>query len=149
MAVAPSLLLPFTAFATGAVHPAAQGPDAAADRRARRQKKDRELERQLWDWVVRAERTRLEQLAATEHPPEEVYERMRDQSGWRSVRADPEASDEDAAARAARNLPVVAEDAGPRRSRWAARKRRPHVREPACCRIVDRMTERFDLGPTR
>ncbi|MEV0705958.1 Na+/H+ antiporter [Nocardia aurea] len=114
--------------------------------------REREFERQLWDRVVHAQLARLEQIAESEHLPDEVYERLRDQFRHRFARADPEAADEDARSRWTRDREVSAKlrmirgeviEAG-RREAQAAR------REPGIpVDLVDRVTRRLDLGPTR
>lgn len=115
-------------------------------------KKERELERHLWERVVGAELSRLKELAATEDLPDEVYERMRDQLRRRFAKADPEAADEDARAAAARDLEFMKRmtflreevvEAG-RREALSAR------REPGMPPdLVDRVTKRLDLGRSR
>lgn len=112
-------------------------------------KKERLLERRLWERVVGAELDRLKRIADSEDLPEEIYERLRNQLRQRLARADPEAADEDAKVIAARDLELMAKlrdiqgevlDAG-RREAMAAR------REPGMPPdLVDRVTRRLDLG---
>ncbi|MGW5751607.1 Na+/H+ antiporter [Nocardia rhamnosiphila] len=113
---------------------------------------ERRLERQLWERVVRAELARLEELADAEQVPEELHERLREGIRRRLARADPEAADEDARARAerearmtvaVRRIRAEVTEAG-RREAQAAR------REPGMPPdLVDRVTRRLDLGPGR
>ncbi|MFQ6398613.1 hypothetical protein ACLMAJ_34900 [Nocardia sp. KC 131] len=112
-------------------------------------KKERELERQLWERGVRAELTRLEQIAESEALSDDVYERLRGNLHQRLARADPEAADADAKSQAARNLELTnkirdirddVREAG-RREALAAH------REPGMPPdLVDRVTRRLDPG---
>ncbi|MBF6548816.1 Na+/H+ antiporter [Nocardia brasiliensis] len=112
-------------------------------------KRERELERQLWERVVKAQLSRLKEIAAEQNLPEEYYERFRDSLRQRMARADPQAADADAKAETERNMKVAKKlrairadvvDAG-RREALAAR------REPGMPPdLVDRVTRRLDLG---
>ncbi|MFC9897405.1 Na+/H+ antiporter [Nocardia sp. NPDC127579] len=108
---------------------------------------ERELERQLWERVMRAQLARLKELAASEHLPDELYERLRDQFMARLARADPQAADEeDARAQAVRDLKVMHRvreeivEAG--RHEAQAARREPGMPPD----LVDRVTRRLDLG---
>lgn len=113
---------------------------------------ERRLERQLWERVVDAELARLKELAAAEDIPDELYERLREGVRQRMARADPEAAGEEARAQAEREARMAAtvkrvraelREAG-RREALAAR------REPGMPPdLVDRVTRRLDLGPSR
>ncbi|WP_280465876.1 cation:proton antiporter, partial [Nocardia brasiliensis] len=112
-------------------------------------KRERELERQLWERVVKAQLSRLKEIAAEQNLPEEYYERFRDSLRQRMARADPQAADADAKAETERNMKVAKKlrairddvvEAG-RREALAAR------REPGMPPdLVDRVTRRLDLG---
>ncbi|WP_405492638.1 Na+/H+ antiporter [Nocardia sp. NBC_00511] len=54
---------------------------------------ERAIERQLWERVLRAEMTRIKEIADTEDLPDEVYERLRAGFERRLAQADPEAAD--------------------------------------------------------
>ncbi|GAA5070625.1 Na+/H+ antiporter [Nocardia iowensis] len=111
--------------------------------------RERELERQLWERVIKAELARLKEIAAAEQLPDDVYERLRDGLRQRMARADPQAADADAESAAARNLRLAKKlrviradiiDAG---RREALNARREPGMPPD---LVDRVTRRLDLG---
>ncbi|MEU8900952.1 Na+/H+ antiporter [Nocardia sp. NPDC048505] len=111
--------------------------------------RERELERGLWARVMRAQLSRLKELAAQEHLPDEMYESLREQFMRRLARADPEAADDEARAQAIKDLRLVRGvreeivEAG-RREALAAR------REPGMPPdVVDRVTRRLDLNPPK
>lgn len=113
---------------------------------------ERELERDLWRRVVRAEKARLKQIAQEENLPDDLYEDLRGGLRRLSAKADPQAADDDARATAEqeralmnrmRDIRLDITEAG-RREAQAAR------REPGMPPdIVDRVIRRLDLGPAR
>lgn len=111
--------------------------------------KERELERQLWDRVIKAELTRLKEVAAEQDLPDDVYERLRDGFRQRMARADPQAADADAKAEAERNLKlakrlrVIRDEVVEAGRREALNARREPGMPPD---LVDRVTRRLDLG---
>ncbi|MGW4368243.1 Na+/H+ antiporter [Nocardia takedensis] len=113
---------------------------------------ERELERRLWDRVVRAQMSRLKEIAETEHLPDELYERMRDQFRQRYTRADPEAADADARAQMLRDAKMAKRLRAIRAEVMEAglREVQSARREPGMpADLVDRVTRRLDLGPTK
>jgi CPA1 family monovalent cation:H+ antiporter len=112
-------------------------------------KKERELERQLWERVVRAELTRLKQIAESEALSDDVYERLRGNLRQRLARADPEAADADAKSQAAQDFELankirdIRDDVREAGRREAVAARREPGMPPD---LVDRVTRRLDLG---
>ncbi|WP_069163194.1 Na+/H+ antiporter [Nocardia altamirensis] len=112
-------------------------------------KREREVERQLWERVVKAELARLKEIAAAEQLPDEVYERFRDTFRLRSAKADPEAADADAESDAKRNLMLAGKIREVREEVLEAGRREAlnARREPGIPPdVVDRVTRRLDLG---
>ncbi|MFC4125188.1 Na+/H+ antiporter [Nocardia rhizosphaerae] len=115
-------------------------------------RREREVERQLWTRVMHAELAELERIAARDALPADVYDELRDRLRQISAKADPEAADADAKAALDIERKFAAQmgavraavvEAG-RREALAAR------REPGMPpEVVDRVTRRLDLGPTR
>ncbi|MGW6730490.1 Na+/H+ antiporter [Nocardia sp. NPDC055029] len=113
---------------------------------------ERAVEQQLWTRVVRAELAELKMIAARDGLPEDVYEDIKDTLRHLSAKADPEAADADAKAaldaertlatqmRAVRSAVI---EAGRREAQTA--RREPGMPPD----VVDRVTRRLDLGPTR
>ncbi|MEV0251322.1 Na+/H+ antiporter [Nocardia sp. NPDC050712] len=111
---------------------------------------ERDLERQLWERVMRAQLTKLKELAVRENLPDELYEGLREQFRARLARADPQAADEeDARAQARQDLRVMRQvreeivEAG--RHEALAARRDPGMPPD----VVDRVTRRLDLGPAK
>ncbi|WP_107654529.1 Na+/H+ antiporter [Nocardia suismassiliense] len=112
-------------------------------------KLERELERKLWERVIKAELARLKEIAVEQNLPDDVYERLRDGFRQRMARADPQAADVDAQSEAARNAKLakklrdIREDVLEAGRREAMNARR----EPGMpIDLVDRVTRRLDLG---
>ncbi|PXX61528.1 sodium/proton antiporter (CPA1 family) [Nocardia tenerifensis] len=112
-------------------------------------KRERELERQLWERVIKAELAQLKAIAAEQNMPDELYERLRDGFRQRMARADPEAADADARSEAVRNakqakkLRAIREEVVEAGRREALNARREPGMPPD---LVDRVTKRLDLG---
>ncbi|WP_194837869.1 Na+/H+ antiporter [Nocardia sp. XZ_19_369] len=112
-------------------------------------KLERELERQLWERVIKAELARLKAIAVEQDLPDDVYERLRDGFRQRMARADPQAADADAQSEAARNAKLarklrdIREDVVEAGRREAQNARREPGMPPD---LVDRVTRRLDLG---
>ncbi|GAA5091112.1 Na+/H+ antiporter [Nocardia iowensis] len=141
----------FTAFALVLFTLLIQGPTLSLVVRATGVRADtgaeRTMERQLWARILRAELTRLREVARTEELPDEVYDRLRVGIERRLARADPEAADDvEAAAERSfslhRKLSRIDQEvlAAGRVEAMAAR-REPGVPPD----LVDRVMRRLDL----
>ncbi len=109
---------------------------------------ERALERGLWVRILRAELTRLEQLADAEKLPDAVYQRMREGFERRLAQADPETAgdvkDADRPLRYSKKIRMISSEvleAG--RSEAMAARREPGMPPD----LVDRMMRRLDLRP--
>ncbi|MQY25209.1 Na+/H+ antiporter [Nocardia aurantia] len=145
----------FSAFAVVLFTLLLQGPTLPAVVRATHVQADteieRQLERQLWTQILRAELTRLEEIADSEDLPDEIYQRLRENIERRLSRADPDAADStdpaksfDRMMRFTGMFRKISEDvleAG--RAEALAARRQPGM-PPA---LVDRMMRRLDLRP--
>ncbi|KAA8880315.1 Na+/H+ antiporter [Nocardia colli] len=141
----------FTAFALVLFTLLIQGPTLSLVVRANGVRVDteaeRNLERQLWARILRAELTRLQEVAHTENLPDEVYDRLHVGIERRLARADPEAADDAKAAadrtfRLNRKLDRINQEvltAG--RTEAMAARREPGVPPD----LVDRVMRRLDL----
>ncbi|CAM4177616.1 Na+/H+ antiporter [Nocardia ninae] len=141
----------FTAFALVLFTLLIQGPTLSLVVRATGVRVDTEserlMERQLWTRILRAELTRLQQVAHTEDLPDEVYDRLHVGIERRLARADPEAADDAKAAAEGsfglnRKLDRINQEvlAAGRTEAMAAR-REPGVPPD----LVDRVMRRLDL----
>ncbi|WP_255508337.1 cation:proton antiporter [Nocardia sp. CS682] len=141
----------FTAFALVLFTLLIQGPTLSLVVRATGVRVDTEserlMERQLWTRILRAELTRLQQVAQTEDLPDEVYDRLHVGIERRLARADPEAADDAKAAAEGsfglnRKLDRINQEvlAAGRTEAMAAR-REPGVPPD----LVDRVMRRLDL----
>lgn len=141
----------FTAFALVLFTLLVQGPTLSLVVRATGVRVDteaeRNMERQLWTRILRAELSRLQEVARTENLPDEVYDRLHAGIERRLARADPEAADDAKAAaersfRLNRKLARINQEiltAG--RTEAMSARREPGVPPD----LVDRVMRRLDL----
>ncbi|MFI6172872.1 Na+/H+ antiporter [Nocardia sp. NPDC051052] len=141
----------FTAFALVLFTLLIQGPTLSLVVRATGVRVDteaeRNMERQLWTRILRAELSRLQEVAHTENLPDEVYDRLHVGIERRLARADPEAADDAKAAaersfRLNRKLARINQEiltAG--RAEAMSARREPGVPPD----LVDRVMRRLDL----
>ncbi|MFI6047837.1 Na+/H+ antiporter [Nocardia sp. NPDC051321] len=141
----------FTAFALVLFTLLIQGPTLSLVVRATGVRVDteaeRNMERQLWTRILRAELNRLQQVANTENLPDEVYDRLHVGIERRLARANPEAADDAKAAaersfRLNRKLARINQEiltAG--RTEAMSARREPGVPPD----LVDRVMRRLDL----
>ncbi|MFD6156321.1 Na+/H+ antiporter [Nocardia sp. NPDC060256] len=141
----------FTAFALVLFTLLIQGPTLSLVVRATGVRVDteaeRNMERQLWTRILRAELSRLQEVAHTENLPDEVYDRLHVGIERRLARADPEAADDTKAAaersfRLNRKLDRINQEiltAG--RTEAMTARREPGVPPD----LVDRVMRRLDL----
>ncbi|KAF0835853.1 Na+/H+ antiporter [Nocardia caishijiensis] len=115
-------------------------------------RQERVLERQLWERVVGAELAELKKIAARDDLPDDVYEDLKARLRRLSAKADPEAADADAKAAMDKERRSVAQFGAVRAAVIEAGRREAQAarRDPGMpADVVDRVTRRLDLGPTR
>jgi len=115
-------------------------------------RQERAVEQQLWTRVVRAELAELKLIAARDDLPEDVYEDIKDTLRHLSAKADPEAADADAKATLDKERKLASQMRAVRLAVIEAGRREAQAarREPGMPPdVVDRVTRRLDLGPTR
>ncbi|MFC6014308.1 Na+/H+ antiporter [Nocardia lasii] len=112
--------------------------------------KERALEQQLWNRVVKAELSELKSIAARDNLPEDVYEEIKATLRRLSAKADPEAANADVKATLDKERKLVAQMRAVRAAVTEAGRREAQAarREPGMPPdVVDRVTRRLDLGP--
>ncbi|MCX4094849.1 Na+/H+ antiporter [Nocardia sp. alder85J] len=145
----------FAAFAVVLFTLLLQGPTLPLVVRATRVQADTEterlLERQLWSRILRAELSRLEEIADSEDLPDEIYQRLRETIERRLARADPEAAESadpaksfDRMMRFTGMFRKISEDVLEAGRAAALSARREPGMPPD---LVDRMMRRLDLRP--